>query len=175
MMGARGVAMRRVWRAVRLYDHYYMMAVLIVATGGIGVTLGNPEARTFDTGIGWYYFSLLRLGPLHPSEEQWGVAFFALAIAQYVSLWMLVTLDYHMSVQAVVHDRPDYTPHTFARVVWGLTSSAYFGIGASFFASNPVGIAAVLCLIPCAMSWRIMVRVRLRIEGAAGGGGGEAT
>lgn len=152
--------MRELLRAIKDRDIYFMMAILAVLTLGTGLVLGNPKVHSFASPA-WGIFAELRVGPIEPTEEQWGVLIAGLAFLQVITMWQL----------AGNAGSPGVTK--FARLVWGLTCALYFGIGSSFFLNNATGVGYLLALVPgCAMSARVCVRVRHLVEGSGGGQGG---
>lgn len=155
--------MGKLLRAIADLDMYFMMAILATLTLGTGLILANPKVHTFDGPTGsWVTFAKLGLGPVHPSEEQWGIIIIGLAVLQLITMWQLVTAE--GTTLPILG---------LARLVWGITCALYFAVGTSFLVNNPTGVGYLFLLIPgCAISPRVCVRVRHLVEGSSGGQGG---
>lgn len=159
--------MRQAARRVNNSAPWFTMGTLATGTTAIGLYLLNPLLDTFRSGAAWGVIASLHIGRFRPDESSWGTAFATLGLAMALSLWLLseaVNADGYRLAEMVFG---------FSRLVWGGGAIFWAGVGASFFASNPAGIAPILAIvfgmIPSA--W-VATRVRVAVGAARGVGGG---
>lgn len=162
-----GGAMRQLLRRCNNAEPWFTMGMLGTATTTIAAYLANPRLDTFHSGKAWDLIESIHLGGFHPEEAAWALAFGTLGLAMLLSTWLL-------SEAVNERGRPlAEMVYAFSRLVWGTGAVCWGGLGASFFLSNPAGIAPVLAIVfgTIPSAW-VATRVRKAAESARGVEGG---